>query len=386
MSALRSRWVALLCLAVACGIEPGVEAQPHPVVTPVKADAGVGRDAGVPGDAGGEPGDAGQPESDAGEPLDASWGPLEDAGQTSPPDAGAQPFDAGAHPVDAGTVPDAGPRDAGDCPQSSNPGVTLRLRAMAANLSSGNGQDYDLGDGQNIMRGVHPDIVMIQEFNINSSSDFEVSKFATSLSGDDAGMYWARGGFGQIPNGVISRWPILESGDWTDPQVGNRAFTWAHIDLPGPRDLWVVSLHLLTSSAGERNSEGKALVAQLQAHVPATDFLLIGGDFNTDSRTEAVISTLAARVVTSGAQPVDQANKGGTNASRDKPYDWVLASRCLNVLKAPVVIGLHSFTNGLVVDTRVYTPIADLAPATSGDSASSNMQHMGVVKDFWFEP
>jgi hypothetical protein len=34
-----------------------------------------------------------------------------------------------------------------------------------------------------------------------------------------------------------------------------------------------------------------------------------------------------------------------------------------------------------VLDTRVYTPLAEVAPAMTGDSAAANMQHMAVVKD-----
>jgi len=47
-----------------------------------------------------------------------------------------------------------------------------------------------------------------------------------------------------------------------------------------------------------------------------------------------------------------------------------------------VTIGAASFLNGLVVDTRIYTPIADLAPALTGDSGAPSMQHMAVVRDF----
>jgi hypothetical protein len=145
-------------------------------------------------------------------------------------------------------------------------------------------------------------------------------------------------------------------------------------------------LHLLTSGVSQRSLEGNAIITQLQAHVPAGDFLLVGGDFNTSTRTEAVLGTLGARVVTADPQPADQAGKQGTNAGRDKPYDWVLASQCLNVLQTPVVVGQQAYPNGLIVDTRVYSPMADLAPAIATDSAATNMQHMAILKAFSFEP
>jgi hypothetical protein len=49
-------------------------------------------------------------------------------------------------------------------------------------------------------------------------------------------------------------------------------------------------------------------------------------------------------------------------------------------------VGTSTFPAGLVIDTRDYSPITDLSPARIGDSAASNMQHMGVVKDFFIQP
>jgi hypothetical protein len=46
------------------------------------------------------------------------------------------------------------------------------------------------------------------------------------------------------------------------------------------------------------------------------------------------------------------------------------------------VIGGSTFSAGLVADTRVYSPISEISPALSSDSGASNMQHMGVIKDF----
>ena len=45
-------------------------------------------------------------------------------------------------------------------------------------------------------------------------------------------------------------------------------------------------------------------------------------------------------------------------------------------------VGTSTFDDGLVVDTRVYTPLSDIAPAQEGDSGASGMQHMAVVRDF----
>ena len=188
---------------------------------------------------------------------------------------------------------------------------------------------------------------------------------------------------------MISRWPILAAGEWTDALVANRTFTWAHVDLPGPNDVWVISVHLLTASATTRNNEAIALNAFIRANVPEYDFVLLGGDFNTDTRDTSVepcLTTFSALFVTSGPYPADQFANENTSGNRNKPYDHVLASPCLARSQRPTVVGTSTFDAGLVIDTRGYSPISDLAPALTGDSAASNMQHMGVVKDFYLQP
>ena len=230
-----------------------------------------------------------------------------------------------------------------------------------------------------LIQGSKPDVVLIQEFNYGDGSATAIQKMVDATL---PGFYWCRESGGQIPNGVLSRWPILGCGEWTDPQVGNRDFVWARIDIPGPRDLWAISLHLLTSSAADRNAEATSLVQSVQATVPAGDYLVLGGDLNADTLTEACVGTLAKIVVTSGPQPVDQSNNGNTNAARAKPYDRVYADPDLKPLQTATVIGSSTYPDGLVLDSRIYTPLSDVAPVQKGDSAASNMQHMGVMKDF----
>jgi endonuclease/exonuclease/phosphatase family metal-dependent hydrolase len=257
---------------------------------------------------------------------------------------------------------------------------SVRVRLLAGNITSGNGQDYDEGHGLRIFQGTHPDVVMIQEFNYGNNTPSALRQFVDTAFGPDFFYYRETGA--QIPNGVISRWPILAAGEWTDPYVSNRDFAWARIDVPGPKDLWAVSLHLLTSSSSVRNSESAQLVQYIQQNVPAGDYLAIGGDFNTGSRGELSFSTLSQVVSTSGPYPVDQNGNSNTNATRSKPYDHVLVDGDLLAHQTATVLGGTSHPSGLVVDTRVYSPIANLAPALSTDSAASNMQHMAVIKDF----
>ncbi|WIG95555.1 lamin tail domain-containing protein [Myxococcus sp. SDU36] len=256
----------------------------------------------------------------------------------------------------------------------------VRLRLLAANTSSGNGQDYDLGHGIRIFQGTDADVVMIQEFNYRSNTAADLRSFVDTAFGTQ--FHYYREGGAQIPNGIISRYPIIASGEWDDPYVSNRDFAWARIDVPGPKDLWAVSVHFLTTSSGNRNSEASSLVSRIRANIPDGDYLVIGGDLNTGSRNESAFSTLSQVVRTAGPHPVDKNGNGNTNAGRNRPYDHVLVDSDLFAHQTSVVIGGSSFANGLVVDTRVYTPLSAISPALYGDSAASGMQHMAVIKDF----
>ncbi len=259
-------------------------------------------------------------------------------------------------------------------------GQTQSVRIMAANITSGNYQSYE-DPGKRIFQGLDPDVVLIQEFNVGNNSSAEIDAFVAEAFGPE--FSWFREpGDEQIPNGIVSRWPIVESGQWTDDLVDNRDFAWARIDLPGPTNLWAVSVHLLTSSAAERNLEAENLVAYVQALVPPEDYLVIGGDLNTDTRSESAVSTLAAVVVTASPYPADQRGNQNTNRPRTRPYDWVLADPDLHAAAQAVRIGSSTYPNGLVFDSRVYTPLSEVSPVLYGDSDALNMQHMAVVRDF----
>ncbi len=256
-----------------------------------------------------------------------------------------------------------------------------RLRIIAANLTSGNYQTYDPGHGARIIMGINPDITLLQEFNVGDNSSAAIRSWIDDTFGPE--FAYSRGlNSSSIPNGIVSRWPIIDAGIWEDVQVGNRDYAWARIDIPGPTDLWAVSVHLLTRNSGVRNEEGAALVRFIQNTIPDADFLTIGGDFNTKNMRESVLSTLSSVVFTGAPYAADLAGVIGTSSSRSKPYDHVFVDDDLLQLQIPTIAGNNSFPGGWVVDTRVYTPIADLAPALVGDSASTNMQHMASVKDF----
>ena len=258
--------------------------------------------------------------------------------------------------------------------------LSVPVRVMAANTTSGSLQSYDPGHGTRIFQGTKPDVVAIQEFNYGDNTPTAIRGYVNTAFGTNFSYY--REGGAQIPNGIISRWPIIAAGEWDDTQVTNRDFAWARIDVPGPKDLWVVSVHLLTSSSSIRNTEAVNLVNFIKANVPVTDYLVIAGDFNTSSRSEAAFSTFSQVVSVAAPYPADRNGNTNTNASRGSPYDHVLVASDLRAYQVATVIGGSTFSAGLVADTRVYSPISEISPALSADSGAANMQHMAVIKDF----
>ena len=250
---------------------------------------------------------------------------------------------------------------------------------MAANLN-GNTQSYQ-PFALRIFQGLKPDVVAIQEFNYsnNAASDFRVmidAAFGTNF------VYYREPhtASGDIPNGIISRWPIVNSGSWTDTEVGNRGFAWAQIQLPGTNSLYVVSVHLLTSSASERSIEATELKTLMQSNFPTNAWMVLAGDFNTDSRTESTTMTTCDSFLSDLPVPVDNLGNSFTSQNRNHPHDYVLPSFAFTNFETASVFPSQSFPNGLVFDSTVYTPLNDVVPVQFGDS--TNAQHMAVMKDF----
>jgi PKD repeat protein/endonuclease/exonuclease/phosphatase family metal-dependent hydrolase len=256
------------------------------------------------------------------------------------------------------------------------------VRVMASNLT-GDPQTYQTPQ-LNILKGLKADVVAMQEFHYTSSTNGTDTAAAFREMIDNTFgtnyVYFRESGY-SLPNGIISRYPIIASGSFDDTEVSNRGFAWAQIDLPGTNDLYIVSVHLLTTSSSARGTEAANLKALIQANFPANAWIIVAGDMNTDSRSEAAISTFTT-FLSDSPIPTD-AESGGTfttNLSRKKPYDYVLPSFAMTNTLTPVVFTSHTFPNGLVFDSRVYDPLTDVPPVQTNDS--SNCQHMGIVKDF----
>lgn len=271
------------------------------------------------------------------------------------------------------------------------------IRIMAANTTSGSLQSYPTdslgpagglsGPGNRIFQGLDPDIVLVQEMNVgvapnkNTPATYRAwvdGNFGTSF------FYRVEASSEQLPNGIVSRFPILASGVWDDPSITNREFIWAQIDIPGDKDLWAISVHLSSGGGSSaRQTSAMELRAKILEFIPSADYLVLGGDFNTDSRGEQCINTLSSVLVTGAPYPVDQNGMDGTNASREKPFDWVVPDTDLNAVKTTLTIGTRSFLNGLVYDSRVTSPYSFLpVPILAGDSGAPSMQHMAVMRAF----
>jgi len=252
------------------------------------------------------------------------------------------------------------------------------VRIMAANLT-GNSQRYE-AFATRIFQGLKPDVVAIQEFNVGANTAAEVRQLVNTAFGPVFHYYREAGA--QIPNGVISRWPIVASGEWPDPQVSNRDFVWARLDLPGTNDLYVVSVHLHASGgASSRKLEADALKARITANFPAGAYVVVAGDFNFDSRAEAGMGVFKTFLVDDPV-PTDGRGDPDTNNGRNKPYDYVLTSANwrTNLVTTRLSAGGQAYANGLVFDSRVHSPLSEVAPVQAADSG--NAQHMAVVKDF----
>ncbi|MDY0062925.1 MAG: endonuclease, partial [Myxococcota bacterium] len=336
-----------------------------------------------PADQGGPPEDGSLPPADqGGPPADGSLPPADQGGPedlAEVPDGPTLPRDGATGPGD-GALADGSPEDGGADGSADGglPGVVIRT--MAANLTSGNYQRYDPGHGIRIFQGLRPDIVLIQEFSYEDSTARDLREFVDTAFGSD--FEYFREPTGSIPNGVISRYPILGAGSWDDALAPDRGFAWAWLDVPGEQDLWVVSIHLLTASSTKRDQEAAQLVDLIQQHVPEEDLLLVGGDLNTDVRGELCLETFGLLLDVAPPWPVDGAGNGNTNRSRARPYDWLLADADLEARETPVRIGEASFPHGLVFDSRVYEPLTDVHPVLRTDSDAVNMQHQAVVRDF----
>lgn len=78
-----------------------------------------------------------------------------------------------------------------------------KLRIMAANITSGSQQPYDSGHGTRIFKGLNPDVVLVQEFNLGNNTPTAIRSWVSSTF--DASFRYYREANAQIPNDIVSR-------------------------------------------------------------------------------------------------------------------------------------------------------------------------------------
>ena len=266
--------------------------------------------------------------------------------------------------------------------------TNLTFKVMAANLTSGNSQRYET-PGLDILQGLKPDIVAMQEFNVSNSFGLNTTAALSNMVATTFGssfVYFRETGY-NIPNGIISRYPVLASGSWTDSDSGvnDRGFAWARIDLPGTNELYVVSVHLKASSGSDNATRRGAEAAEVKdlvaTNFPANAWIVVAGDMNLYDETELAIITFKT-FLSDSPVPADQNGGTNTNAGRTERYDRVLPSFSMTNTLVPLVMPSRTYAGGLVFDSRVYTPLSEVSPVQFGDSGALNMQHMGVLKAF----
>ena len=261
----------------------------------------------------------------------------------------------------------------------------VTLRVLAANTTSGSLQSYE-AEGIRIFQGLKPDIVAIQEFQYNGSvASNDLRTLVNTAFGSNFYFYCEPNN--GIPNGIISRYPIIVAGSWvdSDPGVNDRGFVWGRIDIPGTNDLYVVSVHLKASSGSDnvarRAAEAAELKALISTNFPPNAWFVVGGDMNIYDPSEGAVSTFAT-FTSDSPVPTDQNGDSDTNAARAERYDRLLMSFSLTNRLTPLVISNVTHADGLVFDSRVYSALTNVPPVLSGDSGVSGMQHMAVMRAF----
>ena len=267
------------------------------------------------------------------------------------------------------------------------------IRVMTANLNSGTPPDWDWyrDPSINIFQGLKPDIILIQEFNVDSGTSRR--GFVNNAFGIEYNYYCepSIGGDWAMPNGIISRWPIKSKGHWADDNFEThttRSFVWAVIDIPGSIDLQVVSIHLKAGDGSKerqiREAEATQLKGYVQANFDDSKYIIVGGDLNLQHDGQSPIGIFSSYLDATDHRPRDRNGDTDTNAGRDKPYDWIMPNEKLDSYHTTIYIGtdFQAFTEGIVFDSEIFTPLSSVSPIESGDSRYWQCYHMAVMKAF----
>jgi len=185
-----------------------------------------------------------------------------------------------------------------------------------------------------------------------------------------------------IPNAIVSRFPIILSGQFRDNQA-ERDSVFAKISINNA-NIWAFSVHLPTKK-DKRISITNDLMNRIFELVPQAEWgnIILGGDFNTTANDPA-FESMKKRGFVIGELPTDYHGKPNTNNPRSKPYDWVLTTRFEGVIKPTNFVFMEKEfgQNGFVYDTRNFKDgeKPDDEWWRLGDSGLH--QHMAVLRSF----
>ncbi|MCB1071103.1 MAG: choice-of-anchor D domain-containing protein, partial [Kiritimatiellae bacterium] len=259
------------------------------------------------------------------------------------------------------------------------------LSIMTANLVSGTNlvggvTSYD-ETGLRLIQRLRPDVLAIQEWVITNAS---YRAFVDAVLGTNYYYYVEpESDSFPIPNGVISRYPFVATNEWADSYVGARDHVHVEIDLPGPRNLQLVSVHFKAGDAdfAIRENEARELTNYIAtAGFPTNDYLVIAGDLNLSNRSETALTVLTSQWVTDASQPTDSEGDTDTNLGKNAPYDFVLPNDVLETDHLALPFAGVTFPDGMVFDANQWGdhPL----PARVGDTYQLNRTHHPVMKLF----
>ncbi|MDP8214781.1 MAG: hypothetical protein RAO92_00085 [Candidatus Euphemobacter frigidus] len=268
--------------------------------------------------------------------------------------------------------------------QSSSGLLWGEIQVMTANLTSG-GWPYIWykNNSKRLFQGLEPDIVLIQEFNVASGSTRE--EYVNEVFGPGYYLYYETA---SSPNGIISQWPFKSSGEWSDPEVPDRDFAWAVINIPGDIDLQVVSVHL-KASAGPTNrtkrlAEATLIKNYVQANFDNNQYIIVGGDLNTyHSPPEPCMGIFSSFLDYDDHTPADRNYDSDTNEGRVERYDWIMPNHLMDELHTTTRVGSlqRSYPEGIVFDSWVFPNLSEVPPILYDDSHGT-MTHMAVIKTY----
>ena len=266
------------------------------------------------------------------------------------------------------------------------------LKMMSWNVSKVN--TYAGYETERIIQGLEPDIALLQEWIVDTGEFTDTDDWVDQSFGTGFDYYRGSGIEGAfcMKNGIVSRWEITSSGSWTDNYVSQRYYDWAEITLPGGAILQVVSIHLHSSDEPTRILEIKELIGYIEANFSNSHYLVIGGDFNTSTRSSEPIPTLlddanwtgSCWVTISDGTPQDKNGDSDTNVNRGSNYDWLIPNTLLGNEIMSLNLGGDGdpYTGGIVFDSRVFTPLSAVSPILYGDTANGDQDHCPAMKSY----